>query len=50
MHSKRIFHISDNHQALFCMIGRPKQTYIALGNMMTTAALFGIDSYPDGRF
>ena len=29
-----------------CMTGQVKQTYIALGNMMTTAALLGIDSCP----
>ncbi|HDC7831284.1 TPA: NAD(P)H-dependent oxidoreductase [Staphylococcus aureus] len=37
------FHISDNDQALDWS---SKQTYIALGNMMTTAALLGIDSCP----
>lgn len=38
------FHISDNDQALYDWSS--KQTYIALGNMMTTAALLGIDSCP----
>lgn len=38
------WHLLDNERALFdwsC-----KQTYIALGNMMTAAALIGIDSCP----
>ncbi|WML49962.1 NAD(P)H-dependent oxidoreductase [Neobacillus sp. PS3-34] len=38
------FHLLDNERAIFDWSG--KQTYIALGNMMTAAALIGIDSCP----
>lgn len=38
------FHITDNARTLYDWAS--KQTYIALGNMMTTAALLGIDSCP----
>ncbi|EHJ08210.1 NAD(P)H-dependent oxidoreductase [Staphylococcus simiae] len=38
------FHINDNERTLYDWAS--KQTYIALGNMMTTAALLGIDSCP----
>ncbi|WP_251942453.1 NAD(P)H-dependent oxidoreductase [Staphylococcus sp. Marseille-Q5304] len=38
------FHINDNARTLFDWAS--KQTYIALGNMMTSAALLGIDSCP----
>lgn len=38
------FHINDNDQSL--LDWARKQTYIALGNMMTSAALLNIDSCP----
>ena len=38
------FHINDNARTLFDWAS--KQTYIALVNMMTSAALLGIDSCP----
>nr|WP_145471743.1 NAD(P)H-dependent oxidoreductase [Staphylococcus pettenkoferi] len=38
------FHINDNERTL--LDWSSKQTYIALGNMMTSAALLGIDSCP----
>ncbi|HBO2457416.1 TPA: NAD(P)H-dependent oxidoreductase, partial [Pseudomonas aeruginosa] len=38
------FHINDNERTLYDWAS--KQTYIALGNMMTTAALLGVDSCP----
>jgi len=38
------FHIADNDRTLYDWAS--KQTYIALGNMMTSAALLGIDSCP----
>lgn len=38
------FHINDNERTLYDWAC--KQTYIALGNMMTSAALLGIDSCP----
>lgn len=38
------FHINDNERTLLDWAS--KQTYIALANMMTTAALLGIDSCP----
>src|SRR5699024_1685203 len=38
------FHINDNEKTL--LEWAKKQTYIALGNMMTTAALLNIDSCP----
>lgn len=38
------FHINDNEQSL--LDWARKQTYIALGNMMTSAALLNIDSCP----
>ncbi|GEQ01132.1 putative NAD(P)H nitroreductase [Staphylococcus arlettae] len=38
------FHINDNERSLVDWAS--KQTYIALGNMMTSAALLGIDSCP----
>ncbi|NWK85341.1 NAD(P)H-dependent oxidoreductase [Staphylococcus sp. GSSP0090] len=38
------FHINDNDQSL--LEWARKQTYIALGNMMTSAALLNIDSCP----
>ncbi|MCU5745339.1 NAD(P)H-dependent oxidoreductase [Staphylococcus sp. SQ8-PEA] len=38
------FHINDNERTLLDWAS--KQTYIALGNMMTSAALLGIDSCP----
>ncbi|MEJ7185507.1 nitroreductase family protein, partial [Staphylococcus epidermidis] len=36
--------INDNERTLYDWAS--KQTYIALGNMMTTAALLGVDSCP----
>jgi len=41
---KHDMNMADNPRALFDWTA--KQTYIALGNMMTTAALMGIDSCP----
>lgn len=41
---KRDMKMADNPRALFDWTA--KQTYIALGNMMTSAALIGIDSCP----
>ncbi|CAM4156850.1 NAD(P)H-dependent oxidoreductase [Streptococcus penaeicida] len=41
---KRDMHMADSPRALFDWTA--KQTYIALGNMMTNAALLGIDSCP----
>lgn len=41
---KRDMKMADNPRALFDWTA--KQTYIALGNMMTNAALIGIDSCP----
>lgn len=41
---KRDMEMADNPRALFDWTA--KQTYIALGNMMTNAALMGIDSCP----
>ena len=38
------FHINDNARTILDWAS--KQTYIALGNMMTTAALLGVDSCP----
>jgi len=38
------FHIANNDRTLYDWAS--KQTYIALGNMMTSAALLGIDSCP----
>ena len=38
------FHIADNERTLYDWAS--KQTYIALANMMTSAALLGIDSWP----
>ncbi|MNZ57367.1 putative NAD(P)H nitroreductase YfkO [compost metagenome] len=38
------FHLLDNERAMFEWASR--QTYIALGNMMTAAAQIGIDSCP----
>ena len=38
------FHINDNARTIFDWAS--KQTYIALGNMMTAAALMNIDSCP----
>lgn len=38
------FHLSDSERHLFDWAS--KQTYIALGNMMTVAAMMGIDSCP----
>lgn len=38
------FHLLENERAIFDWSG--KQAYIALGNMMTAAALIGIDSCP----
>ncbi|MEJ8514959.1 nitroreductase family protein, partial [Staphylococcus capitis] len=38
------FHINDNERTLYDWAC--KQTYIALGTMMTSAALLGIDSCP----
>jgi len=38
------FHIADNERTLYDWAS--KQTYIALANMMTSAALLGIDSCP----
>lgn len=42
------FHINDNDQSL--LDWARKQTYIALGNMMTSAALLNIDSCPKEGF
>ncbi|MEX2948991.1 NAD(P)H-dependent oxidoreductase [Staphylococcus warneri] len=43
-HFQTEFHINDNARTLYDWAC--KQTYIALGNMMTSAALLGIDSCP----
>lgn len=37
-------HVADNDRTLFDWAG--KQTYIALGNMITTAAVLGVDATP----
>ncbi len=41
---KSDFHLLDSDRAIFDWTG--KQSYIALGNMLTAAALIGIDSCP----
>lgn len=44
LYSKHLSHVLSNDENIYCWTAR--QTYIALGNMMTAAAYIGIDSCP----